>query len=1472
MSGLDNKISNVLGVALPYWLKKQIKTRSSQNNLQDRTEQNINHLGNKTGWIRVVSSINISNDTSILGQSDLKYFRDTLGIDNLNSSEDLAKNYILFGGTSKYLNNNQQLRSGLGFDNSYGILGDQEIKKYGYRPMPGIVDATIETQGKLGSIKLATINFKVWNKAQLDVIDALYFKLGYSMLIEWGNTVYVTSDDHNEIKYNYSEFKTIDPFQKSITKEQILIKINQNIRQTEGNYDGMLGLVYNFNFSMNSDGGYDCTLKVMGIGAIGDAIKINNTTNLPNVLKLQIKKYVDLINKKQQQKQAALIQTEQNKVIAENQKALDEKLKSLSNQTYYDILNTQDILKQIGNDTQVYQSDIPVTDIQKVLSNGVKTAFSAQDSSLATYTIPQLDKVDFYLETPAFALAKLKNFLYADAINAQNTSIYLNLNKLNNEINVPGTGKTNLPSDFTDLLVYDPSYDIKSVKIDQLIGLSSNQEIVKSNFNTIQNTYLTTGTGGKPGYENYGIGSRKTNVALNNEKDFFVNWIQYSHDNVIYRAELSIPLYSEVDTLTKTRLNLFSTINSKGDTAYNDITDAKINGNITIKNIIANSLKNNKDPWFVDTEYKYNDNSINSIENPDIKSPGIYKDTATNNNKITLGLLLYKFIDSGQIPIIYQTQKKVTNLSGTVITTEDNHANISFKIAVGLRINDAALLENFVQQNTIQTYEGILRQLEIDKNQVDINVKNSTQLTIEQSYSDIQTENAFKSQSNLELILKSIELYSLTKAVSEYNLDIGNTIRKYSLSGLSKQKNSDKYFLDTFKYGLFSPFINDLISNNIKIDSNYKSGEDYINNLVKLSDSDRLKLFAKYGFNMNYIAGHEIGSDYNKTKGIPTVDYDELTTVYVVPYDISDSIENGVAIIHPTYIQLGFLLMILNHMCTMYESDSSDTKTNKSQDKPLSYIDYNPETNFCLSHELQISTNPIDFLIPLQSNFNAYKTLFSEDLIENNNIKATDKGSKMPLFNASINDTISDDLPKFRVNSYQGKIMKILINIEYILKIIKEFSMSDGTSAVYLKPFLEKIINDINNYLGGMNVFRLSYNDTANCYCIVDDQIQPLNQNEIPVNQVDDEIPIYGLSSIAKSYSINTNIGSNLGNYIAISANANVKDQSANSVNASSVGFINNSFLDRYIPTRGDLTNFDKNPNAKNLNYDSQIINAQRFNQTIINTYGILKPTRDDIYAATNYYIEKMTKVTNQTGPTRASTMIHLAVDINMNGLSGFNMMHAFTIPPETLPYTYTARQTPTTSQMISKSGLDTKIAFAVVGLSHKISNNTWDTSVRGQMIMIKDQNIFTSKLNNIYKKEKLAVPPNTNFDPHIADITHYGYITDPTRDPNSLKGIGNRNNKLSDGSSNQPYSVALLDSTAKALNLKSGDKLKVYVREFGQTIIASYDDTIPPYIKLPSGEIQYYTNNRIDFYNPTAYQPGGTFKFVGYTATLEKI
>ena len=75
--------------------------------------------------------------------------------------------------------------------------------------MPGITSVQIDTQGALGSIRAATINFKVWDKDQLDIIDALYFKLGYTMLLEWGNTFYYKTGNSELLK---GEDSQIDPF------------------------------------------------------------------------------------------------------------------------------------------------------------------------------------------------------------------------------------------------------------------------------------------------------------------------------------------------------------------------------------------------------------------------------------------------------------------------------------------------------------------------------------------------------------------------------------------------------------------------------------------------------------------------------------------------------------------------------------------------------------------------------------------------------------------------------------------------------------------------------------------------------------------------------------------------------------------------------------------------------------------------------------------------------------------------------------------------------------------------------------------------------------------------------------------------------------------------------------------------------------------------------------------------------------
>ena len=231
----DNKISNVIGTHIPNWLLEQLQTRSKKGTQANRDNANLLYLGNKTGWVRLVSSINIT------AESDTKYFSELTGL-TLTKPEDLAKNFVLYGGVSKYnketifredgrlkfnfkdINTDTNYALRKGFKETYSLLGDQEVRDFGYRPMPGLSRVVIETQGRLGSIRGATIEFKVWDNSQLDVIDALYFKLGYTMFLEWGNTFYYES---NSDQLKSSEFFSLNPFEDRLTKEQITLNLGR---------------------------------------------------------------------------------------------------------------------------------------------------------------------------------------------------------------------------------------------------------------------------------------------------------------------------------------------------------------------------------------------------------------------------------------------------------------------------------------------------------------------------------------------------------------------------------------------------------------------------------------------------------------------------------------------------------------------------------------------------------------------------------------------------------------------------------------------------------------------------------------------------------------------------------------------------------------------------------------------------------------------------------------------------------------------------------------------------------------------------------------------------------------------------------------------------------------------------------------------------------------------------------------------
>jgi len=1413
---LDNKITNILGAAMPTWLKNQLFARYTVNSLSHRDDDNLLYLANKTAWIRVVSSVNVT-------ASDLDYFKNLLDPEirsTLSDITSLAKNYILYGGTSKYLNPSQnsaqslnppnyQLRSGLSPDGSYGILGSSEVQNYGYRPMPGITDARIETQGRLGSVRMATINFKVWDKMQLDIIDALYFKLGYSMLIEWGNTVFTKLNLTNKNPiYDYSELYSIDPFAPNQTKESINLQITKNVRSTEGNYDAMLGLVSNFDFSYNQDGGYDCSLRVIGLGTIGESIKINHDATLPEVAKEQLKIYAETL--------AHLL-------AQANANATNSDIAQKSAEQLSQIKNAQQQGKLLSYDDLTSASNSPITILQYYTDSkgGYNKEFTENGIDGNLYSIQSIKTI----------LGDSKTYLSGQSQNQYNTFVTIDTSYLNNIFNQASKWSNNYGGSFWRYLI-EPTSSYGSVQLGggyyiQPYGggfLGTISEIT-SDFTTY-NTYEELLKSSSPGkYQQIEI-----------DIPMFVGPIS-SPSQIIYSSDIanaaSEGLNSKPDDAY---FYVALTLAQQNESPKIQLLDESSNpvqpnlGNL-INNTTQNILGLGVDNPFISALSQGNSSNENSfVKIADSFTQKLYSDSLLGVPMIKMNFgseynsgnsiedTIVNFLNAQQTDIDHQfslvslsmSKFNYNNANNQRTTTVAPKLFMKYSLTVDvpyfyiIKNSNASevftnAVSNGIYQNTLYSKKGKMNIfVNIETNDVAIINKvsfaNAAATPPEPSeyaeqqvgYQKVepaavdeeaianQVKYALQYQSNIEFSLKSIELYALNKASSNFYTTNSGSISDKKISVVSLAESKNRSFLTKlFQEGVFKNFIGDLVDDKITDDSGFGLNEQYVSSLNNAKDDVKLKIFSKYGFASGILGGHEPGQNSQNPDGIFKVDYKDLLKTYVLPYSTNPSNEGDIQILFPVYIQFGFLLMLLNNLSTIYdrtisevsnikdqvEVEGSTTNSSNKVIKPLTYIDYNPETNLCLSQPTQFSTNVFDFLIPMQTSLNDYKKIFPPNVLDGNYIKAQsiskntgdnlNTQTKTKLFDPSTDDFISKDLPKFRIESgknsgvYKGKTMKILISIQYLMDTIQEYTQSDGTNSVYLKPFIERILKDLNNYFGTLNSFRFAYFDSSNTFAIVDDQVQPLPESQKMVsnavsdtainmsNSPSDEIPVYGKQSIARSINIKTEVGTKLGNMIAISANSNTSDQAGLGKNASSFGVYNTLYKDRYIPVKNeDSSKISKNPS------NSLIDSAVLFNNTIYSFYGKdFKPSKENISQTTNFYINGITKVQNEDPVTRASTMIPVSAHFSLDGISGFYMGQAFTIPEMMLPYTYTsARLTQQTNNQFTP--IYKKVGFATVGVTHNISSNTWITEIKGQMIFLKRKEDFsTGKLNTSYSQ-----------------------------------------------------------------------------------------------------------------------------------------
>jgi hypothetical protein len=1350
MSGLDNRIANIIGAPIPQWVIRQLTTRSTRNIVDfkngratvQRSNTELVYLENKTGWVRLVSSIDVTN------QDDLDYFKTQLGSAGISieNGSSLAEKFVLYGGTSAYKKVGNQveysLRSGLGNNGAYGMLGKEEIQKYGYKPMPGITNVKIETQGKLGSLRAATINFKVWDKMQLDIIEVLYFKLGYSMFLEWGNTFYYKSYDgvganaYDLNKLYSSEDNIIDPFNKSLDKDEIRYQISKSTRAAEGNYDAMLGIVTNFTFSFTADGGYDCTLNLQSLGILGDSIRINSVSELGEIVADEAKKLTSVI--------VSLRKYEEERQRADQQKAEEQ-------------------AKTNPSDVQNYPECVRDGKLSKRDLKTNPKAFYEWGIFKEVNKVGYIFYIDGRWQTTGLSLSGsyscVEGVLFIDGKSTdEEFYTYAEVIEANKNNLVPLRTSFGNPYYLID---NKKGYDYFAIdKLKGLLPIDSNKKIDATlNIAAIEKLPSFTDTGNsavdlllnaltktKDNSDGFlGIGAKKfipTNIKtkapvssdLVNEYGIRYNVKQNLQEGTIagiqgnddYDVEIEYPGRPLYPKGKRNERRIYSIKLQYGAWANADVEGKSVNISSIdqdVQDAIKTTVISNETKW-----------TITSVENEKYTSQ--YADNIFNGvfEAETIIEITKKF------PVNRQLTAGTTNNSRTKV----EYVDAKYYLKLKLIFSDLEILTSF----SISDNSGLVVPLDqvalinkeaAQQKETPVQVEEVVPLEAPQQPdldpNTVATEQAKKYRSALEIMLRAMQLKTYNEAAQKkYN--IGNLIRPESFE---INEGNKKFFRDLYSKGIFSPHLDQIFG---KINPSTQEQYDTAGSI------DRLKYNMYYGFHSGLMSNKQQLDKEFREKYI--VDYNSLLTRYILPYRQSQNLIEGSTLNHPVYITLGHFLMLLNHCCTLYSGGNESTK---EQQFPLVYIDFNPESNLCLSTDKMLTTDPYRFMIPFEGTTATYRSIFPEKI---NKKDFWDPDNGNPISKV-IKERNPFRLPKKvdngRSNAYRGKIMNALVSIDYLLQIVDTHSTQDETNTVYLKSMLEEIVSDLNKSLGNFNIFRLGFNDQADTFFISDDQVIPSDNMVLPTDNKN-RIPLYGLNSIAQSVEIKTEISNKLANILAISANSDAENQATSGKNGSDFGAYNLHYKDRYKPTTTGINDTKvKDKEQKTATTNTEQETAKQFDEAIRNFYQMASNSEGFVSQATNYYIERMAKVKNEDPGARASAMIPVSLNFSTDGISGLNMGQAFTIDEELLPYNYRKNR-----NILGKKDHINTVGFVVVGLDHDISNNRWISNVRANMIYLKDRNDYTGSIKDITSTTGLIVVPD--YDVHgFGNVQQTNYV-----------------------------------------------------------------------------------------------------------------
>jgi len=234
-----------------------------------RTPDDLMYMNGKTGWIKLSSSVNTLSDADVISIASGTDIKDIKG------SSILAGYNVMLGGV---LRPDRGLRAGIDIEPTDAITGATSNYAYqnraqstGIRPMPGITSMTVKSKNTYGTLREADVKFQCWTLEDFEIMEQIYLRPGFSVLLEWGHSMYIDNSGalHKDIETIGNHY-----FRDGVTMKQILGDIATLREATCNNYEGMIGYIQNFSWTYSPNGGYECSVSIISTGEVLESLQM----------------------------------------------------------------------------------------------------------------------------------------------------------------------------------------------------------------------------------------------------------------------------------------------------------------------------------------------------------------------------------------------------------------------------------------------------------------------------------------------------------------------------------------------------------------------------------------------------------------------------------------------------------------------------------------------------------------------------------------------------------------------------------------------------------------------------------------------------------------------------------------------------------------------------------------------------------------------------------------------------------------------------------------------------------------------------------------------------------------------------------------------------------------------------------------------------------------------------------------------